>query len=359
MPRPKKQITPVEAPIEELKTPIVVAPIITPSIVKTTYNHIGVEYELYKLDDFIHDPRLGHLDWAEPDLENLDYNGLPFVQPFGKLISIFIYRPFLEMSGGLYDSKLDASIGTAESMLDHRPVYGRFEKRVFGNVNIKLAPVPKRESYQNPMTGKTSSRWVYTDKDIIIDNEFSNVISTTNSQVYNSNVTQTLTNGVNQFKESFLPPKISNEEAQAILTGRYINAFSTPHNITSCTLTKEAIRRSSEYQNGNIKEYIMMTLGDEVVYDTFLKEKRTILAKDNITPVNVTYLDNFSWTPGNTLEALENNKGYLIITDAVIKSRKSYLSQVHTNAVINTVETQYGADDETIRRALAAYNSTK
>ena len=338
--------TPIQ---EEIKQPIIkVKP-------KVTYNHHGQEFELFKLDDYLLDNRIGHLDWAEPDLTNWQNGSMPPVQPFGKLISIFVYKPYLDMQG-LYDVNSNNIIGSGLSQ-------NRLEKNVFKqSVTIKLAPVPKRENRFNPVTGKNETVWTYVPQDIVINNEFSNVISKLSSQVYSTNqnkaATQSLKNGLTQFKEEFLPPQLSNQEAQAILSGRYTTVNGGVHNMTVFPAIKEAIRRNEEYQNGNIQEFILMTYGDETLYDSLTKEKKVILEKDNLATIPIHYIQGFSWAEGRSVEARENNKGYLVIDDAIILNRKAHLSQVNAKTIISSTESQYGASDETIRRALAAFNKS-
>lgn len=349
MSRPKKQI---EEPQISSSTPS------ENKIKPATYNHIGVEYKLYKLDDFLYDPRIGDLDWAEPNLKDLDYNNIPKVQPFGKLISFFIYRPFLEMDGGTYDTIANRTVGTAAQTLDYRPNLGRLDKKVWGDARIKFATVPYLKMQQNLQTGQQEKVWAYTDKDILINNQFSNAISNSASRIYNTKTTQSLQLATANMSAQFVPPSIPESEAQAILNNRYSTSQDN-HNITACTATKDAIRRNSEYQIGNIQEFVLMSLGEEILYDPETKEKITILEKDNLVLVPVKFYEDFSWTMGNSPEAKEHNKGYLTISPAYISQRKDVVARVQQEKVVNSTEIQYGADDETLRKALAYYKSMK
>jgi hypothetical protein len=375
-PQPKSfdpYVTPGPLPIqnksEDLDTPI--------------YIHHERPFTLYKLDNFLDDPRIGHLDWAMPDLSN--YNPasgiLPAIQPFGELISFFVYRPYLRMDG-IYDPMNDSIIGNGERMLNMRPDTGAFEKKVFGKCSIPSVQIPVKISGYNPLTGKNELQWHYKLQSITIDNEFANNTTPALGQIYKSQNLQNLSNqereslgveGYNQYdnrtasmqlksslndlKAQYIPPALSEAEANAIVSGRY-NGNTEIHNITACTATKNDIRRSTEYKNKDIQEFVLMTLGDEVLYDEKQQKEKIIKAKDNLALIAVNLDNSFSWTTGRSTEALEHNKGYLVIDDREIHRRKVHLSKINSQVIVKTAEIKYGADDETIRRALSAYNAT-
>lgn len=334
--------------------------IITPPPViekeKATRIEHDIVFQLLNLNDYLLDPRIGHLDWTPPNPADTKLPNNLSRNPFGQLVSFFIYKPYLEMDGGSYNVNYDMSIGNARETLDTRPGFGRLDRKVMGDAKISLVPVPIRISQYNPLTGLQENIYQYVDKNLTISNEFSNSLSKISSQVYNESANQSIKEGVNKYKEDqFLAPKISNIEASAILTGMY-QKQDTPDNITACPATKMAIRNSSEYQRGDIKEYILMTVGDETLVDTYTNETRVIKERDNQRLIAVDYIQSFSLAMGNTAEAKEHNKGYLVINQEVILARKSHISQVTQKTIVNNTQAEYGATDETIRRALAAYN---
>lgn len=352
----KETILPTQEP-EQIST---TAPTPKPAPSKPVYYHHDSPFEIYLLDNYLNDPRIGHLDMAYPNLDNL-IPGQPVpIQPFGKLISIFIYRPYIEMDG-IYDTNSNNIVGDIRA-LEYRPGLGNLEPNVFrSSTPIGEVPIPVKFNKFNPITGKVESEWDYDYRKIIINNEFSHVVPRQIGQIYSTKDETTgqgiggmkITQILNTANSQYIPPVISEVEANAILTGRYTNKTETL-NITACNATKQAIRNSSEYIKGNIQEYIFMSRGEEVYDDTFTKTTKTIRAQDNITFVAVQYNPNFSIISSNTDEAKENNKGYLVIDDRVIANRKAHLSQIQSKAIINT-QAEYGADQETIKKALDAY----
>jgi hypothetical protein len=230
------------------------------------------------------------LSWEEHNtidtsyLGNIDVCVKPGV-PFTPLTSYFSYEPTTDVDG-FYDTKLKGS--QSSNGIQSKPMLLATNALIIPDIPYHKAKKEKIYDAEGKLTYETVWERTINNKPYQVPNLYNPFMQGSASKNFYGNrglAPKINYNSLSSSSEnSFILPALSEEEVNAMRN----NSFNTSEvfHITRNFQTKEHFRSHMEYKKGNLKEFILMTLGPSVKMDQDGNEI-VIEAKDNLIRVPI------------------------------------------------------------------------
>lgn len=255
------------------------------------------------------------LSWDEHNTIETSFIGdldVPYEagNPNTKIISIFSYEPTME-TDGLYNKKMSAD---NSGIIDLKPTALTTSGLTVSNIPYaKLRRKPELNEYGVP-TGKQT---IYYEEAVLseyfIPNSFNPYLNgLAGKELYNTNQAPSYRPGQFSNRQDgniFIVPAMTKEEADGIRNAAYTQNQTSNLHITTNYQTKEFLRNNEEYwKTGNLKEYILMSLGEEIKED---EDGNKVVIKEENNIIRVPVKRDYFWSLGDIDPESEQGVEYI------------------------------------------------